>query len=129
MVEDKLRHAGIKVGEVLGDPYACTPQPCGDLPQLGRLTAVTTAAWTASGTLEKTFEFSDFRGDLRDLRVAYNLSEGRPWYYVQVSLEWNINEALDKYTAQVVVSLAPSAAGVKLVATLSSPPEDVCRAA
>lgn len=125
MVQDKLRLAGLEVGEALEDPYACSPQPCGDLPQLGRLTALPAPAWTAAGALEQSFEFSDFGGD----PAGDELPGGRPWRRAESSLLTVVERALGRYTARIVVSRAPLAAGVKLVAALRPPTEDACQAA
>jgi len=125
LVTNKLKGAGFKSGQLLKDPYECTPQPCGDLPQLGPVTAMPEPQKHQDGSITQRFLFRSFKGNFK----GGQLPDGRPWWRVENSLETTIRNALGGETAAAVAIASGDGkeSGVEITATISAPGEDTCK--
>mmetsp|Transcript_68355 Transcript_68355/g.199988 ORF Transcript_68355/g.199988 Transcript_68355/m.199988 type:complete len:234 (+) Transcript_68355:78-779(+) len=91
--------AGFVVGEPLADPYDCSPQPCGDLPQLGPLTGLPAPTLGAGGAVLQSFHFAEYPGS-----AAAPLPGGRPMARAEAALRWRIQTALDDRVSAIAVT-------------------------
>mmetsp|Transcript_14543 Transcript_14543/g.28656 ORF Transcript_14543/g.28656 Transcript_14543/m.28656 type:complete len:221 (-) Transcript_14543:34-696(-) len=125
LVIKKLTDAGFKSGKSLKDPYDCTPKPCGDLPQLGPMTAMPEPQQQQDGSIVQRFLFASFKGSFQD----GHLPDGRPWWRLENSLKTIVSDALggDTTAAVEITSGEGEESGVEINATISAPPEGTCK--
>eukprot|EP00411_Alexandrium_monilatum_P021304 CAMPEP_0175223048 /NCGR_PEP_ID=MMETSP0093-20121207/21135_1 /TAXON_ID=311494 /ORGANISM="Alexandrium monilatum, Strain CCMP3105" /LENGTH=165 /DNA_ID=CAMNT_0016516647 /DNA_START=163 /DNA_END=661 /DNA_ORIENTATION=- len=102
---------GFPVGSPIEDPYGCSPKPCGDLPQLGPLSAVSQPTEFPDQAFRMRFEFAEYGG-----KPDAPLPDGRPMWRAASSLQGRIQSALNDYDTPISVQAENgSTSGVALV--------------
>mmetsp|Transcript_105359 Transcript_105359/g.314692 ORF Transcript_105359/g.314692 Transcript_105359/m.314692 type:complete len:202 (+) Transcript_105359:81-686(+) len=103
--------SGFPVGSPIEDPYGCSPKPCGDLPQLGPLSAVSQPTEFPDQAFRMRFEFAEYGG-----KPDAPLPDGRPMWRAASSLQGRIQSALNDYDTPISVQAENgSTSGVALV--------------